>query len=99
MLRTVTAAILLLLSDGPSPDKVSSQASNVLLLISLLLERCSYFNWRQDTSSDLQLFAILSVFLILFGGLLKATLIRQASMQRWSYRSERFLTSLLHLTA
>lgn len=38
---------------------------------------CSYFNWRQDTSSDLQLFAVLSFVLVLFGGLVKGTLIAQ----------------------
>ena len=37
----------------------------------------SYFNWRQDTSSDLQLFAVLSFVLVLFGGLVKGTLIAQ----------------------
>ena len=38
---------------------------------------CSYFNWRQDTSSDLQLFTVLSIVLVLVGGLIKGTLIAQ----------------------
>ena len=37
----------------------------------------SYFNWRQDTSSDLQLFAVLSAMLVVFGGFIKSTIIRQ----------------------
>ena len=37
----------------------------------------SYFNWRQDTSSDLQLFALLSALLVVFGGFIKSTIIRQ----------------------
>ena len=60
-------------------------------MIALLPALCSYFNWRQDTSSDLQLFAILSFFLILFGGLLKATLIRQARNARLGVPSERIV--------
>jgi len=37
----------------------------------------SYFNWRQDTSSDLQLFAVLSALLVVFGGFIKSTIISQ----------------------
>jgi hypothetical protein len=41
----------------------------------------SYFNWRQDTSSDLQLFAVLSAMLVVFGGVIKSTIIRQVHTQ------------------